>query len=123
MRIAINGFGRIGRTFLRTLVSNDVKKTDIHIVAINVGPVGAEESAYVFKYDSIMGTYPGVVEYKEGYLFIGPIKIKIIAQTDATQLPWMWLSLSARHPRKTHGMLSCAAPFQLLDPCWSRRRW
>ena len=40
-----------------------------------------------------MGTYPGIVEYKDGYLFVGPIKIKVIAQKDAAQLPWKELEI------------------------------
>lgn len=90
MRIAINGFGRIGRTFLRTLM---LKKTTIEIIVINVGPVNPEETAYFFKYDSVMGVYPEPVEYKDGFLYIGQTKIKVIAQKDATQLPWNELAI------------------------------
>ena len=86
MRIAINGFGRIGRTFLRTLALDE--DTTREVVVINVGPVEPSESAYFFKYDSVMGTFPGTVVYQDGYLTINEKKIKIIAEKDASRLPW-----------------------------------
>lgn len=103
MRIAINGFGRIGRTFLRTLLLDEragknIEIVPIEIVAINVGPSDPAQSAYFFKYDSVMGVYPHAVEYKDGHLCVntsslGTIKILILAEKDAAQLPWKKLAV------------------------------
>lgn len=88
MKIAINGFGRIGRSFLRVLLADERARKEIEIVAINVGPELPEQSALVFKYDSVMGTYPDAVEYKNGNLLVQGLSIKIIAEKDAAKLPW-----------------------------------
>lgn len=88
MRIAINGFGRIGRTFLRTLLLDESARKKIEVVAINIGPANAADSAYFFQYDSVMGMYPFAVEYKEGYLSVQGFKIPILAEKEAAQLPW-----------------------------------
>lgn len=93
MRIAINGFGRIGRTFLRTLVLDPEACKKIEIAAINVGPANPAESAYFFTYDSVMGMYPYPVEYKDGHLCVqtssrASLKIPILSEKDAANLPW-----------------------------------
>ena len=98
MRIAINGFGRIGRTFLRTLVSDHNAHKKIEVVAINVGPAAPEQSSYFFAYDSVMGVYPHAVEYKDGYLCVqtnslGVVRIPVIAEKDAAKLPWKNLAV------------------------------
>src|SRR5258707_61935 len=61
IRIAINGFGRIGRTFLRTVFADSKALQKITVVAINIGPAKKETVAHMFKYDTIMGTYAGSV--------------------------------------------------------------
>lgn len=93
MRIAINGFGRIGRTFLRTVLTDAVAGKQIEIVAINVGPSDLAQAAYVFKYDSVMGTFPGQVEVLEGCLHVHGLRIQLFAEKDAAQLPWRTLGV------------------------------
>lgn len=93
MRIAINGFGRIGRTFLRTILSDERARKNIEVVAINVGPSNPAESAYFFNYDSVMGTYAHPAEYKDGHLCVQGLKIQMLAEKDAAQLPWKNLNV------------------------------
>src|SRR5690349_20203838 len=93
MRIAINGFGRIGRTFLRTLLLDERARKEIEVVAINVGPVSPEESAYFFQYDSVMGVYPHHVKYENGFLKVQGLTIQLLAEKDAAQLPWRKLAI------------------------------
>ena len=93
MRIAINGFGRIGRTFLRTVLSDDAARKNIEVVAINVGPADITQAAYFFQYDSVMGTYPHAAVYKDGFLQVQGLKIQLVAEKDAAQLPWKKLAV------------------------------
>jgi glyceraldehyde 3-phosphate dehydrogenase len=93
MRIAINGFGRIGRSFLRMVLLDDRARKNIEVVAINVGPEDPEQSALVFQYDSIMGIYPHSVTYQEGFLKVQGLSIKILAEKDASLLPWKNLNI------------------------------
>lgn len=88
MRIAINGFGRIGRTFLRTLLLDDKARKQIEVAVINVGPSNPADCAYFFQYDSIMGIYPHGAEYRDGCLYVQGLTIPVIACKDAAQLPW-----------------------------------
>lgn len=88
IRIALNGFGRIGKNFLRILMSNPEALKEIQVIAINVGPGSPETVAYMFAYDTLMGRYPGTVEYNNNSLIIDGYSIKIIAQPDAQKLPW-----------------------------------
>ena len=67
IRIAINGFGRIGKTFLRVLLHDPKNLEKISIVAINVGPADPSTIAYMLKYDTIMRTFSKNVEYKNSY--------------------------------------------------------
>lgn len=98
MRIAINGFGRIGRSFLRMILAqasgkDDRARKNIEVVAINIGPEDPEQTALVFQYDSVMGTYPFLVEYQKGFLKVQGISIKILAEKDASKLPWQELNI------------------------------
>lgn len=93
MKIAINGFGRIGRAFLRTLLLDPHARTSLKVVAINVGPAKPESTAHMFKYDTIMGTYPEVVSMQADTLLIGDYEIKIIAEPNAEKLPWKSLGI------------------------------
>lgn len=88
MKIAINGFGRIGRTFLRTLLQDSNAQKKCSVVAINIGPAKIETVAHMFKYDTIMGTYPGVVTISGDTLKIDDYEIKLYAIKDAKDLPW-----------------------------------
>lgn len=88
MKIAINGFGRIGKNFLRVLFHDPQSFEKLDVVAINVGPADAETTAYMFKYDTILGTFEGGVSLKNNFLIINDKKIKILAECDPTRLPW-----------------------------------
>lgn len=88
MKIAINGFGRIGRTFLRCLFSDKASHNQITVVAINVGTSDVAATAHMFKYDTLMGTFDKRVYMQGNNLIVGDVSIKIIAELDATKLPW-----------------------------------
>ena len=87
-RIAINGFGRIGRSFLRTILEDRDAREGLDIVAINIGPAEPKMIAQLFKYDSIMGVYPGKIVLKGNTLHIDTYRIAIIAECDPSKLPW-----------------------------------
>lgn len=96
IRVAINGFGRIGRNFLRAVFSqlaHEKTQDSIEIVAINIGPNDPESVAYTLRYDSVMGHYPGSVEYKNGMLIVDGHPMKVIAETDPALLPWRTLKI------------------------------
>lgn len=82
-RIAINGFGRIGRLTLRNLL----KKEGIEVVAINDLTDNAT-LAHLFKHDSVHGKYPGEVSADENYLYIDGKKIDGLSEKDPSKLPW-----------------------------------
>ena len=88
MKIAINGFGRIGRTFLRTLLQDPNAQKKCTVVAINVGPAKIETVAHMFKYDTIMGTYPGSVSLRENTLLINNTSIKLYSILKPQDLDW-----------------------------------
>ncbi|HZZ32472.1 MAG TPA: type I glyceraldehyde-3-phosphate dehydrogenase [Phenylobacterium sp.] len=84
VRVAINGFGRIGRLVLRSIVEHG--RTDIEVVAINdLGPV--ETNAHLLRYDSVHGRFPGVVTTGEDWIDAGRGKIKVTAIRDPKDLP------------------------------------
>ena len=84
VRVAINGFGRIGRTFFRAAQQEGV---GFEIVAIN-DLTDVATLAHLLKYDSIMGRFGEEVEVKEGALVVGGKEIKILAERDPQNLPW-----------------------------------
>ena len=85
VKVAINGFGRIGRLVLRA--AYEAKRKDIEFVAINdLGPV--ETNAHLLKYDSVHGTFPGKVEAGDGWIDLGGGKIRITAERDPSKLDW-----------------------------------
>ncbi|MEK7630321.1 MAG: type I glyceraldehyde-3-phosphate dehydrogenase [Patescibacteria group bacterium] len=87
-RIAINGFGRIGRLFFRQAFG----AKDLEIVAINdLGDV--ENLAYLLKYDTVYGRYGKEVEVKGGNLVVDGKKISFIQEKDASKLPWKKLGV------------------------------
>ena len=88
MRIAINGFGRIGRIFLRNILS----KTGIEVVAIN-DLADAKTLAHLFKYDSVHSGFTGTVIADDGRLYVNNHKINILAERDPQQLPWKELGI------------------------------
>ncbi len=84
LRVAINGFGRIGRLVLRSIVEHG--RTDIEVVAINdLGPV--ETNAHLLRYDSVHGRFPGVVTSGEDWIDVGTGKIKVTAIRNPAELP------------------------------------
>jgi hypothetical protein len=91
IRVAINGYGRIGRNILRAHYE-DRKKHDIQIVAINdLGD--ASINAHLTKYDTAHGKFPGTVAVDGDYLVINGDKIKVCAQRNPAELPWKELGV------------------------------
>jgi glyceraldehyde 3-phosphate dehydrogenase len=84
IRVAINGFGRIGRLVLRSIIEHG--RTDIEVVAINdLGPV--ETNAHLLRYDSVHGRFPGTVTVKGDTIDAGTGPIRVTAIRDPSQLP------------------------------------
>lgn len=88
MHIAINGFGRIGRSFLRSYLMDEKARKKLKIVAINVGPGKIENIPYMFKYDSFMGTLPYDVTYQNGFLSVDGLQIPLIAVMNPADAGW-----------------------------------
>ena len=86
--IGINGFGRIGRNFLRVLMADSEAVKKIKVVALNVGPASKDAVAHSFKYDSILGTYPGMVVLQDNMLIIDGQRIPVYAEVDPVKLEW-----------------------------------
>lgn len=84
-KVAINGFGRIGRLTLRAALQNP--RVDLNVVAIN-DLTTPKQLAHLFKYDSNMGIYAGEVDYTENALIIDGRTIQIFAEKDPAALPW-----------------------------------
>lgn len=93
LRVALNGFGRIGKNFLRAFYTDPGLSKKISIVAINIGKADVSTVAYMFKYDTTMGTYPGTVTCRDTILTIDGHEIKLFAELDAQKLPWKELSI------------------------------
>ncbi len=86
VRVAINGYGRIGRNILRSHYEGG-KKHDLAIVAVNdLGPV--ETNAHLTRYDTTHGKFPGKVEVDGDSMVVNGDRIKVLAQRDPAQLPW-----------------------------------
>ncbi|MFC4272937.1 type I glyceraldehyde-3-phosphate dehydrogenase [Sneathiella chungangensis] len=85
VRVAINGFGRIGRNILRAIYESG--RTDVEVVGINdLGSV--EANAHLLKYDSVHGRYPGTVTVSGDSIDLGRGPIKVSAERDPANLPW-----------------------------------
>ena len=85
VRVAINGFGRIGRNILRAIA--EAGRTDIEVIGINdLGPV--ETNAHLLRYDSVHGRFPGTVTVKGDTISVGNGAIKVAAERDPSKLPW-----------------------------------
>jgi glyceraldehyde 3-phosphate dehydrogenase len=90
VRVAINGFGRIGRLVLRA--AREARCDDIEVVAINdLGPV--ETNAHLLRYDSVHGRFPGEVATGPDWIDIGRGKIRVSAERDPWKLPWRGLEV------------------------------
>ena len=85
VKVAINGFGRIGRNVLRTIVESG--RTDIEVVAINdLGPV--ETNAHLLRYDSVHGRFPAEVKVSGDSIDVGRGPIRVSAERNPADLPW-----------------------------------
>ena len=104
LRIAINGFGRIGRTALR-LLEND---NDIEVVAINdlTDPV---QLSYLYKYDSVHRTNKSKISFDEDELFVKGRRIKVYAESEPSKLPWGELNVDV--------VLECTGVFTSTEKC------
>jgi glyceraldehyde 3-phosphate dehydrogenase len=91
VKIAISGFGRIGRNVLRAIA--EAKRNDVRVVAINdLGT--AEDNAHLFKHDSVHGRYPGEVKVEGDTIDVGlGYPIKVLAVKDPAKLPWKQLGI------------------------------
>ena len=85
VRVAINGFGRIGRNVLRAI--HESGRKDLQVVAVNdLGDAGM--NAYLFKRDSVHGPFPGTVETKGSSMIINGDEISVTSERDPAKLPW-----------------------------------
>jgi glyceraldehyde 3-phosphate dehydrogenase len=85
VKVAINGFGRIGRNVLRSIVESG--RTDIEVVAVNdLGPV--ETNAHLLRYDSVHGRFPATVTTGADAIDVGRGPIRVTALRDPRELPW-----------------------------------
>ena len=90
IRVAINGFGRIGRLVLRAACEQT--STELEVVGINdLGPV--ETNAHLLRYDSVHGRFPGEVSTGDNWMDIGRGKIRVTAERDPAKLPWRELGV------------------------------
>lgn len=90
VRVAINGFGRIGRNVLRAIIESG--RTDIKVVGINdLGPV--ETNAHLMRYDSVHGRFPGTVTVSGDTIDVGQGPIKVTAVRNPAELPWKELNV------------------------------
>lgn len=88
MRIAINGFGRIGRNFLRTICADKEAQKKLEVAVINIGPADPHHVAHMFKHDTLLGAFPGSVAYENGLFIVDGLKIKVLAVSDPKKLDW-----------------------------------
>src|SRR3954447_3836634 len=90
VRVAINGFGRIGRLVLRAAYEH--KHTEIEVVGINdLGSVAT--NAHLLAYDSVHGPFPAEITTGDGWTHIGRGKIRVSAERDQAKLPWRELNV------------------------------
>jgi glyceraldehyde 3-phosphate dehydrogenase len=91
VKVAINGFGRIGRNVLRAIVESG--RSDIEVIAINdLGPV--ETNAHLMRFDSVHGRFGGTVTTGEDWIDVGRGKIKVTAIRDPKDLPWAGVDIA-----------------------------
>ena len=85
VKVAINGFGRIGRNILRAIIESG--RTDIQVIAINdLGPV--ETNAHLLRFDSVHGRFPATVTTGEDWIDVGRGPMKVTALKNPAELPW-----------------------------------
>ncbi|MCF2872777.1 type I glyceraldehyde-3-phosphate dehydrogenase [Octadecabacter sp. G9-8] len=104
VKVAINGFGRIGRNVLRAIIESG--RTDIEVVAINdLGPV--ETNAHLLQYDSVHGRFPQQVTTTEDTIDVGRGPIKVSAIRNPADLPWGHIDI----------VLECTGIFTSKEAC------
>lgn len=84
LRVAINGFGRIGRQVLRQLADDD----ELHVVAVNSGRGRPATLAQLFTYDSVYGRFPGAVDHDAEHLVVQDRAVRVLTERDPAHLPW-----------------------------------
>ena len=90
VRVAINGFGRIGRLVLRAIFES--KRRDVVVVGVNdLGSV--ETNAHLLRYDSVHGRFPGTVRTSRAAILIGRNRIRVTAERNPAKLPWAALGI------------------------------
>ena len=85
VRVAINGFGRIGRLVLRAIVESG--RTDLEVVAIN-DLADLKTNVHLLKYDSVHGRLAVAVQARDGTMVVGGREIKVLQERDPARLPW-----------------------------------
>ncbi|EPX78496.1 type I glyceraldehyde-3-phosphate dehydrogenase [Salipiger mucosus] len=104
VKVAINGFGRIGRNVLRAIVESG--RTDIEVVAINdLGPV--ETNAHLLQFDSVHGRFPAEVTTGDDWIDVGRGKMKVTAERNPADLPWSDVDV----------VMECTGIFTSKDKC------
>ncbi|EKE72886.1 MULTISPECIES: type I glyceraldehyde-3-phosphate dehydrogenase [Roseobacteraceae] len=104
VKVAINGFGRIGRNILRAIIESG--RTDIEVVAINdLGPV--ETNAHLLQYDSVHGRFPVEVTFTEDSIDVGRGPIAVTAIRNPADLPWSHIDV----------VLECTGIFTSKEKC------
>ncbi len=104
VKVAINGFGRIGRNVLRAIIESG--RTDIEVIAINdLGPV--ETNAHLLRYDSVHGRFPAQVTTTESTIDVGRGPIAVTAIRNPADLPWSDVDV----------VLECTGIFTSKDSC------
>ncbi|MFC3060310.1 type I glyceraldehyde-3-phosphate dehydrogenase [Paenirhodobacter populi] len=104
VKVAINGFGRIGRNVLRAIIEGG--RTDIEVVAINdLGPV--ETNAHLLRFDSVHGRFPGEVTTGEDWIDAGRGPMQVTALRDPAELPWSDIDV----------VLECTGKFNSKEKC------
>ncbi|NND61105.1 MAG: type I glyceraldehyde-3-phosphate dehydrogenase [Gammaproteobacteria bacterium] len=105
IKVAINGFGRIGRMTLRAVFETN-RTSEIDFVAINdLGDI--ETNAYLMKHDTAHGPFPGTVEIDNDELVINGDRLKVFSQPDPTKLPWEELGVDV--------VLECTGAFRTRE--------
>ncbi|HEY6032463.1 MAG TPA: type I glyceraldehyde-3-phosphate dehydrogenase, partial [Gaiellaceae bacterium] len=89
VRVAVNGFGRIGRNALRAAFERDL---DVTFVAVN-DVTDAATLAHLLKYDTVYGPFPGTVEAKDDAIVVDGVEIPVLRELDPAKLPWSELEV------------------------------
>ena len=104
LKVAINGFGRIGRSTLSAIIESG--RTDIEAVALNAtGPI--ESAAHLLKYDSVHGRFKGDVSIEDGALNVGKGPLRMFSTYDPTELNWDGVDI----------VLECSGKFNSKEAC------